>query len=174
VAMRYKHILFNTPSVVSRLRLGMWEPMVEAHNSWLERSQRQLAANAQSPMSISVKALVRYSDTSSSPMTWFHEKQLQYAAMLERVPPINDAIGAFLSFITEASEEYIASLQKGDTFSLLLLLHWMLIISRLEQWWLVEAANAERCSLQAYLSQSTDDNLKVALDTLIKGHVVAN
>lgn len=168
VAMRYKFILFNTPAVVRRLRLGLWEPLVEAHNSWLNRSQRRLAASAQSPRSEALKALVRYSDTLRSPRTWFHEEQLKYAAMLERVPPINDAIGAFLSFITEAPEEYIASLQDGDTVSLLLLLHWTLIVSKVEQWWLAEAADAEHRSLQAYLSRGADDNMRALLSTLSK------
>lgn len=169
IAMRYKHILFNTPAVVNRLRLGVWETLVEAHDSWLERSQRQIAANAQSPRSIAVEALMRYSDTLSSPRAWFHEEQLQYAAMLERIPPINDAMGAFLSFITEAPVEYITSLQNRDTFSLVLLLHWSIMVSRVEQWWLAEAANAERRSLQAYLSRSADDNLRTVLDTLVNG-----
>jgi hypothetical protein len=174
VAMRYKHILFNTQAVVSRLRLGMWEPLVDAHNSWLERSQRQLTANATRPRSIANEALMRYSEILSPPRTWFHETQLQYAAMLERIPPINDAIGAFLSFITEAPEEYIASLQSRNTFSLLLLLHWSLMVSKVEQWWLAEAAYAESRNLQAYLSRSADENMRVVLDILVIGKECAS
>jgi hypothetical protein len=166
VAMRYKHVLFNTPAVVSRLRLGLWEPLVKSHDSWLEISRKRLAETARSPTSTALLVLMQYSDALSS-RTWFHEERLQYAAMLEGIPSTNDTMGAFLSFITEAPEEYIASLQSGDTFSLLLLLHWTVMVSKIGQWWLAEAADAERRSLLAYLSRGADDKMKAVLDVLI-------
>lgn len=149
--MRYRFIPFNKPSIVNCLRQGVWNLMVESHMNWQQRSERRIAASIKQPMSKAIKALKHYSDELTGERSSFHKEQLQFLAMLEKVPPISDAIGAYLSFITETPQEYIRSLRGKNTFSLLLLLHWCILTFKLDQWWLSQVAAAERRRLQHYL-----------------------
>jgi hypothetical protein len=169
VVMRYKRLIFGSQVVVQQLTQGPWQLLLEAHSNWLSRSQRQIAANTSHSLSRSIAALIRFTESPNVTRARFHDEQLQYLMMLERVPPINDAIGAFLSFVTEAPAEYVKSLQEGNTLSLLMLLYWCIMVSRVDQWWLAEAAKAEKRNLVDHLSHGAEESLQFAIDTLLHG-----
>lgn len=169
VALRYKHVLFNTPVVVERLRCGMWTSLVDAHYDWLARSRTQLAENAYHVPSDAIQALTEYSQRTYRPMEKQHEQQLQYLMMLERKPPTTDAIGAFLSFITEAPTESISALQERDILSLLLLLYWCALVSKIDQWWLCGAANAERSNILEFFRSKASTDVEAVVAILLSG-----
>lgn len=166
--MRRLHFFLDGPETSKHLSEGVWEPLIQARHQWKVRQHAVLEEVNGQPQSIVAAALNTRCDKFAEPTATMLRNRVNYLRMLEnlRCGATSESITAYVSFITDAEDDFVRLVKAGDSTALMLIMYWCRLFSKIGQWWLAEPARLESRQVRHRLWRDADGETSVLLNII--------
>ena len=152
-------VLWDTPEVFDRLRLGIWRSWTQSCEVQYQQFVHCLTSFSQEKKPSHVICVLRsLCEQLPEDEALMYRERINFLRCLECSDDSPQTTNMLSWFITRAPEIYISKLIGGDEMSLLLLLYWCRLSSDLGQWWHVQGAKQEARRIYTYLRERTHDH----------------
>ena len=166
--LRGVKVLWDTPEVFDRLRLGIWRSWTQSCEVEYQQFIHRLVSFSQEVPSHVIGMLLSLCEKLPEDEAPMCREGINFLRFLECSDDSPYTSNILSWFITRAPERYISKLIGGDEMSLLLLLYWCRLSSDLGQWWHVQGAKQETRRIYTYLRERTHDHeVRVLLDHIM-------
>lgn len=96
----------------------------------------------------------------SSPESSAYYEPLEYLLFVRQLPPSVNRFNKLVTFVATIEGQYLALLLKRDKRALLILVHWLALMSEIQQWWISGRVRAECVAITTFLMHDRDERMR--------------